>query len=953
MMIVVLVLAAAAPWSRAVAAEGPLAREYFIRQGVDEALLIRVDGVDAVFSATVEDIDGVIVTDGGITEQRLGPLFLYVPETSRDRQLDIRVIASQHTGRTRFDMGLNRVGVRDQRSATLDRAYRQLAYGLQPPGVDTAANWSVKAGSLSSAAQTFAGFGMDELRLWAGFFQAHITAIGMADAATALLLLTELQADDSLSRFPDIALALAWLRLRLASPDRDPGAALEAAGAVLAQPAVTGQPLVQAEARFAQAEALVALDRPGEGMDQYQAALDQADRIGAVELSTTVRERLVELHGQAGDAIATGEVLREIESRLVADGQGDELARNLLAQGRLLNDTWRYSESRQVLEQALSLARDSATRAQVALELARAALATGDFESALAQAEAAARNPGEAGWRRQTPLLDVALALGIVADVQRHNADYSAMREARAAQGERVGDGDARSALDYARVLDALAAPGARLAADAPLRDLVARGNTPWAALARLQQCRLAAGCDPATTRTALDQARADGRPGIALEAALLHADWLAAVGQDAAALQSREALVGEVAQLQASQRGVIGRWYWQRQDALFEGFVNSLMTAATPDRARVGLLQVRRLVDASALGAGSDVDTPPGDLRDGPAAWTGSMGESTAVLDFHVGQNGAWLLYTDRTGTRRFRLEAGAALATDLAALANRLPTLETAAFDRELDRIGRRLLAPVAGELPRRLYWVGAGALARIPVAALRLNGRYLAEDHVISSPLAFPPVTPPTTAASPGDGMFLAGAPESFQPGYLATLSPAPELDAVASMFVGPGLEVVRGSALLADEFTTQAFQEAGRVHLAMPAAINWSRPGESWMELSEPTGGGGRERVSPADITAWRTRAATLFMGQTVMTGDVTSAFALRPPLVGQWLDAGALAVPVTLWAGEPGPSVAFVEAFYGALDDDPDPAMSLATAMRAAIATGVAPREWARYRLYTR
>lgn len=971
------------------AAAQALVREYFVRQGVDEALLIRVDGIDAQFSAVVLDIDGGVVTSGGVIEHRLGPLFLYVPETSRDRQLDIRVAASRSTDRTRFNMGLNRIGVRDQRSATLDRAYRMLAYSLQPPAVDTAANWSVKAGSLSSAAGIFADFGMDELRLWSRYFQAHITAIGMGDSATALGLLAELRDDVALSRFPEVGLALAWLTLRLAPPERDPGATLEAANQVLEQPAISRQPLAMAEARLSRAEALVALDRLGDGMGEYQVALAQADRIGAGDLSTQVRERLVELHGQSGDAIATGEVLREIESRLDAEGQGDELAQNLLAQGRLLNDAWRFAEAERVLDQAMALQRNSATEAQVRLELARAALATGRFSTARSLAEAAARAPDGNGWRRQTPLLDVGLALGIMADSDRQLGRFKTMQEARRAQGERLTGPAARDAWDYARILDALAAPGATADAAVPIERLRSRTASPWSGLAQLQHCRLEGGCTAAVAARALAQSRATGRAAISVEAAERYADWQAASGQGHAALATREALVREVRGLQRAFPGVIDAWCWQRCTDMLDAYVDALMADATPEQAQLGLARVRLLSDeGGSVPAAAAVDpsrlTAREDLRlaaAGDAAaseraaatlaatrsevessgsgavshladWREKLGDSAAVLDFHLGKSAAWLLVTDGRGTHRFRLEQGGALARDVAAIPERLAVDDLAGLNTQMARLGQRLLGPVAGELPERLYWLGAGPLSVLAPAALRINDRYLAERHILSTPLSFPLAPPPAAAGAVERGMFLAGAPESFQAGYLATLAPAPELDAVASLFVGPGLQVIRGAALLPDEFQTEAFRQAPRVHLATPANIDWPRAGDSWIELSEPPGGGGRERLAPADLSGLSTRAATLFLGQSIYMGEPPTPFSLRPPLVAQWLAAGAEAVPATLWPGETADSVAFLERFYRTLADDPDAAVALTMAMRDAIARQAAPGAWARYRLYT-
>ncbi|KAA9132587.1 CHAT domain-containing protein [Marinihelvus fidelis] len=985
------VVAGLVAWSLLVAAlhaDTPLSREYFIRQGSDEALWVRVDGVDAEFGVEILDINDIPVTTAGVPGQRLAPLFLYVDETSRERQLDIRVTAGRHTDRTRFDLGLNRIGVRDQRSAALDRALRSMAFGLQAPAVETAASWSIKAGSLSTAARTFVEFGMDELRLWSIYYQAHIAAHGMGDPATALDLLADIDADQATGRFPAVALAAARLKLALASPDRDPQLALETADNVLAQPAIGTQPLVHAEALFTRAEALSKLGRDDEALEELQAGLAQADDIGADDLSTSIRERLVDVHAVQGDVVASGEVLREIESRLDADAQGDELALNLLAQGRLLNDAWRYPQALDVLGQALALERNTATRAQLQLASARAAMGLGRFDDALAWAEAAAAMPDGTGWRRRTALLDVSAALGIMADVYRQRGDVQRMRTLRAAQGERLEGAAERAAHDYALALDALSAPGSRASAEAPLRRLQAATDSPWAPLAALQLCIAFDACTADSAREARDRARVTAIPGVAAEADFLYARHLQRQAQWADALSQYERLLDDIGWHRQALPGVLGGWYAQRRDALVTGYTGLLMSRATPAQAQLGLARVRslaaslepsswttaqesalaelreslRLAAAGDSAAADQARNALASLRPPPsadaeagatalAAWRNALGSDGAVLDFHIAADGAWVLLTDGRGTERFSLATGGSLREELYDLADRLPTLDTEAFDQAMARLGRQLLGPISRSLPRRLHWVAAGPLARLPAAAIRVNGDYLVQRHVLSTPTGFPE-TPPRVATDPGDRLFLAGAPEDFQSGYLAALAPAPELDAVASLFVGPGLTLVRGSALLADEFESPDFRQAGRVHLVMPVHIDMARPDNAWLELSEPAGGLGRERPGPADMATWTTTAALVYMGQAEMVGRPGQED-LVPPIVAEWFRAGAGSVQATLWRGDRERSAAFARAMYSSADADLAPATALATAMRESIDAGQAPREWARYRLYTR
>ena len=106
-------------------------------------------------------------------------------------------------------------------------------------------------------------------------------------------------------------------------------------------------------------------------LTQFQQAVQIADSVGSGELATAIRESTVEIHTVQGDAPATSEVLQEIESQLVEDGDNEELALNLLAQARLLIKNYHFGEAIEVLSGAMSYQNNSAVRRQINFELAK------------------------------------------------------------------------------------------------------------------------------------------------------------------------------------------------------------------------------------------------------------------------------------------------------------------------------------------------------------------------------------------------------------------------------------------------------------------------------------------------------------------------------------------------------------------------------------------------------
>lgn len=962
------------------AATEPLRREYFVRQGDAEALLIRIDGHEAEFRAAVFTIGDEAVATAGVPGQRSAPLFLYVPETTRPRQLDIQVTATRHTDRSRFEMALYRIGVHDQRSARLDQAYRLLALGLQPPESDTEASWSVKLSGLSSARGVFAGFGMDELRLWASCYQAWLTLTGLGDVATAAELAENALADPSSRRYPEIALALAQVRLEAAKLASDPAALQSAVDDVLRRAEVLDRPLARAEALFASAEAYTQAGARDEALARYRSALEIADAIGANDLSTSILKQLP----------ATGDVLRDIESRLGGSDTGDELARNLLAQGRLLNRARRFPEATDVLTQALSRQHNSATLAQIQLELARAAWETGRPDETLERAMAAVWLPGAQAWRRPTTLLDVGAGLGLIASAHRVRGEAEPMRRARSAQAAYLESVRDRRRYEYARGLDLLAFPADTAEALGIFRRLATDSDGVIADLARLQACAASGACRTTDARQALEAVRRSGTLRQAAEAQYRHALALRRGGDDAAALDVFSGLADEIRFLQETLPGVLGAWYWQRRDAVLDDHAALLMRTARPDQALLGLVGARAVAraegrsgaagtkasreavrDALAEAASGDGDIAavneqvdalraewrqyqdpytPSDLRD----WLNALGADAAVVDFHIGERGAWALLGRRDGVRRFRLTDAGGRNAEIGDTAARLGVLTGSAFDAAAARLGEWLLADIGDALPRRLYWIGAGPLARVPPAALRRSGRYLAESHEFVEPVGFPAAVPEKgVCAASSPRVFLAGAPGDYSADYLVRLEPAVELRAVTERFVGPQLTVVQGSALLADEFATEAFRTAGRVHLAMPALIDFARPPRSWIELSEPGRGQGRQRPGPEAVAAWALDAGSVFLSQARFEGEPGSGYHHGPPLVTELMAAGAECVVASAWPQAGEAVLPFITSFYEGLASGRDLPAALAAAQRAGIEAGGEDRDWARYRLFAK
>ncbi len=515
-----------------------------MQQAADEALLIRIDAFEAEFESTIrgEEAEGLLRSD--ISNSRMAPVFQYVQPPASARQLGIELASSKQTSRSGFELRLTRLTVWDERSNAVSQAYQMLSFGMQTDAVGTAANWSVKINNLSNAARVFRQYGMNEMRLWSSYLAAHLVHYQLHDYSMAYRLSREIIAELNVTRLRDIELAAWQLQsaaliglkqinaLPVSTRNPEPIQTSLAHTAQLAES--MGALQAQAQALYDSGSEYAEDERYAEALEQFRRAVVIADSVGDTELSKHGRESMVQIHGTQGDTPASSEVLQQIESRLTGQGVGDELALNLLAQGRLLIRNYRYAEAREVLTQALGYQNYSAIRKQLDFELASVFYETGRLDESLALLQQAAVSAH--GQKRANSILDNGNAMALLAAVQRGRGAFTEMREARRTQG--LYDNQHGHYL-YQHGLDELAADStgtqrAQTYFRQSLESARQVGDRDLADLALLQYCLLADAelCSLANIEAAYQRLVAGGIPRHALEAMYLRARLMARRGQ-------------------------------------------------------------------------------------------------------------------------------------------------------------------------------------------------------------------------------------------------------------------------------------------------------------------------------------------------------------------------------------------------------------------------------------
>ena len=248
-------------------------------------------------------------------------------------------------------------------------------------------------------------------------------------------------------------------------------------------------------------------------------------------------------------------------------------------------------------------------------------------------------------------------------------------------------------------------------------------------------------------------------------------------------------------------------------------------------------------------------------------------------------------------------------------------------------MEMLGRQLITPVADLLKEKIYLIPAGPLLALPLDAARVNGQYLFERFSVLNLVSFPSNPGPSLSVNANalNRIFVAGYPQDYSSDYATRLVTSTEISVVANIFVGPGLQIIQGVALLPDEFRSENFQQANLVHMAMPGVIDLKFPGRSHLELSGSEFSSGREMLLATDIRSQKSTADLVFLSGTRVTERPKTGFTGHLGLVTDFLDAGAKSVIASQWASNGEASEAFISEFYRLLQDSGNIAHALQAA----------------------
>jgi len=769
--------------------------------------------------------------------------------------------------------------------------------------------------------------------------------------------------------------------------------------------------------RFEQAWALNSMgigyfyqNRHDAAEQEYRRAVDIARDLEDKGFAIRLQGNLALARERQGDLEGALAELQAINAQLFEAGATADLAHNFSELSRLYERLYLFPESIEAQTQAMSLWRSlnsAEGKGRSGLSLAHAYQAIGNAPMALTVLTQAIADMQAARFSRG--LRD---GYGLLARLHRGQGQYQLMSEAREREGEYLSSEVHEAKFRYESGLDALAQfPDAPALAEELFEEAEsAAGQAGDAGLelrARLQRCAIATqvsqACEPSSLSIALDEMLPVATPREAVETQFLLTQTLARAGDLDEAWAVIDGLVDEIQFYRRSLPGVLGAWYWEGRARIFDLYMQLALRAADESKQRVAdsLLAFDRLLNTPLSteiqgGYEGEVTTSdgPAELRSllarlessnpqnapeirqaidrrllemraeapraqeqldpqGLDALLANLPPGAGMLAYYLTPGDAWAWLALSEGVRGVRLGNGKEVFEVLERARTGLRVVGNKRLNEDLQQLGNLLLAPFGSDLPETIYVLAAGPLAGFPFDAIRMNGRYVGQDHNVVNALslrALERAAEKWSSAQEWQVFLLAGNPLTGN-GLAALPSASRELDGLAELLKGGSVTSATGTQLDPGLFGRTEFASADVIHLASHARIDLEYPELSRLMVSSI--GGQETFLTPLDLRGTAMNADLVVLSACETSGVNNYYFDSNLGFVSAFLESGAGAVVATLWPVGDAFATDFVLAFYAALLDGKNTPQALAEAKRRMIAEAAASGlpAWPAFQIY--
>ena len=526
---------------------------------------------------------------------------------------------------------------------------------------------------------------------------------------------------------------------------------------------------------------------------------------------------------------------------------------------------------------------------------------------------------------------------------------------------------------------------------------------------ARLNGCFASAGpytgtCEISGFKAALASWLPFSSPSGAFEARFLLARIMIESTRIQDATKMLQALIEDIQFYRQDLPGVLGAWYWESRALVFKTYVDLVLQHSSPkqrplesltalnrvlntpmamnDRTTNGHvleeidttelrvliarlsndnpaenLEIRNAIDRNLISIRGS-RTQQAEIADQTQIekFIESMAPEAVLLSYYFSGESVWAWVASQAGIELFNAGDTVFVEGVLRQAREGMRVNGNANRDKELEAVGDVLLAPLASPLPETVYLLATGELTGFPFDAIRRNGRYFGENHVVVNLLSLDGLENPDR--SRGDArswqrILLAGSAAGEDATQTGLPGAAREIEDIARFFSDREVTTLTGEEFRSDLLTGHAFSDADLMHFASHAEIDLEFPELSRLFLSPNPDSGDLNYLSPMDLREVPNRADLVVLSACETTGINSFTFDSNLGFVSGFLQTGAGTVVASLWPVPDQYTRKFMQDFYSALLRGMSVHEALSATKRAYIHRAVEPPIWPSFQVYTR
>jgi len=1002
---------------------------YTLTQPAGVPMLIKAWGYEVEFELTTSDFANQISQSTRTPYIRLGPQFQVLEEREVDTEIHLTLTPINLTKNSHISVEAFQLSKADQASKKQIEAYRLVSDALEYTASDKKEIWQAKVSSLKKANHIFKSLGQNENYMWVESYENYFTYFPLNQFDQAIINSKNLEIEASQHGLIEIELLALEIQGQ-ALIERDSTDTEEAARKKLSSAQlifdralkIAGNRGLEFERAWIINEKGVGYFYAGNPEESLKACIQAKSITAELEdnfLLSLIEENTVNAYVDFGNLTGAIETLRRIGELEKVENNLARATRHQVEIAKLHSLLYEFPQAIEGLSSALAFfeaSGDQESLGRAQLSLASAYFEIGNTARAIDYLGLSLSTFESANYGRG--LYD---ANRVLADIYRQLGKFKRMHQYRDEQTKYLATDFERTSVIFEsakdlykqkRFIDAkhLFGEGFKHASVTKHENLRVISEL-YLCLIEYELGNSDNRCSASSQSFLQDEVRSIVNTRRKIEGMFLWAQIQQQANYHNEAFTALDELVNEVRFHRKNLPGVLGAWFWEYNNQLFEEYlkVSVDMHQSSAKGAFESLKNIQKIKNITFYTDRHDTDgkTNNGDIQAARAMRTliASMeAEDSRLSKVELGtQLDNLMLKTSVHGAQpgnenenRWLGDALAELPDDSAVLTiylfddlayiwvanNQEVILRKLSQDFDvssmlrkvltdirhqgndtiqplLESLGQSLLQPVMAYLPETIYFLPLGEFNGFPLEALKVDNEYLIEQHQVVNIESLESIRSWSNKQDfkiATNKFFVASNQYFNDPAMVDLPGVALELANIVEIFNESEVSYSQDENLTIGTFSDANIKEADVIHIASHTVLNVDYPELSRIYLNPHfvgQDGANTNFLVPADIRSQSYGADLVVLSACQTTGLNNFTFSSNLGFVSELLSSGPRMVVASLWPVADSDTVSLMKEFYASLRQDSNVISALTNLKRTYIKTSASNRVevWASFQLF--